>query len=54
MLMVGSAIGPILGGTLVKASGYAALGGAAVAVAAMAVVCFQRARQRPQLDGAPA
>ncbi|GGY43125.1 MFS transporter [Pseudoduganella albidiflava] len=40
MLMTGAAIGPILGGTVVKLSGYASLGLAAAAIAACAVVCF--------------
>ena len=42
MLMVGSAIGPILGGTLVKASGYGALGAAALVVDIVAVLLFFR------------
>jgi predicted MFS family arabinose efflux permease len=45
MLMVGSALGPILGGTLVKFHGYASLGLAAVALAAVAVAFFSRARR---------
>lgn len=40
MLMTGAAIGPILGGTVVKLSGYASLGLAAAAIAACAVLCF--------------
>jgi predicted MFS family arabinose efflux permease len=40
MLMIGAAAGPILGGTVVKLSGYASLGGAAVLIAACAVYCF--------------
>jgi len=40
MLMVGAAIGPILGGTVVKLAGYPSLGVAAVVVAACAVLCF--------------
>ncbi|CAN7705742.1 MFS transporter [Variovorax paradoxus] len=39
MLMIGSAIGPILGGTLVKFFGYGAIGWAAVAIDAVAF-CF--------------
>lgn len=45
MMMVGSAVGPILGGTLVKFHGYPALGLAAVLFAALAVVFFSRARR---------
>ncbi|WP_028997899.1 MFS transporter [Azohydromonas australica] len=44
MVMVGSAVGPILGGTLVKFHGYPSLGLAAAAVAGVAVLCFSRAR----------
>jgi predicted MFS family arabinose efflux permease len=47
MLMVGSAIGPILAGTLVKFHGYGSLGLAAVPIACIAALCFSRA-QRPQ------
>lgn len=42
MVMTGSAIGPILGGTLVKWFGYGSLGIAAALVAAVAVFCFSR------------
>lgn len=42
MLMVGAAIGPILGGTLVKAFGYGSLGLAALAIGAVAVFSFSR------------
>jgi len=44
MLMIGAAIGPILGGTVVKLSGYASLGLAAAGIAACAVVCFLPSR----------
>jgi len=44
MLMVGAAIGPVLGGTLVKFSGYPAIGIAAVIVAILATISFSRAR----------
>lgn len=48
MLMVGAAIGPVLGGTLVKhAGGYGSLGIAAVVVAALAVASFSRLRSEP-------
>ena len=42
MLMVGAAIGPILGGLLVQSFGYPALGVAAVVIALAAVVLFAR------------
>ena len=42
MLMVGAAIGPVLGGTLVKTLGYSSLGVAAVVVASLAVASFWR------------
>lgn len=54
MLMIGSAIGPILGGTLVKAFGYPALGFAAIAIAVTGVLCFSRVHQRTQVVGLPA
>ena len=40
MLMIGAAIGPILGGVLVQGFGYGNLGVAAVAIAAVAVFLF--------------
>jgi predicted MFS family arabinose efflux permease len=46
MLMVGSAIGPILGGTLVKSFGYPAIGAAACILALVAVALFSQARVR--------
>lgn len=42
MLMVGAAIGPIAGGTVVKAFGYGHLALAALVVGALAVFCFSR------------
>jgi len=42
MLMVGSAIGPFLGGTLVNSFGYEALAIAAACLAGAAVFCFSR------------
>jgi predicted MFS family arabinose efflux permease len=42
MMMIGSAIGPVLGGTLVKAHGYEALALAAAGLAMVAVFCFSR------------
>ena len=40
MLMIGAAIGPILGGVLVQSFGYGSLGVAAVVIAAVAVFLF--------------
>lgn len=42
MLMIGAAIGPILGGTLVKGLGYGSLGAAALLIGTLAVLCFSR------------
>ncbi|HEY0960726.1 MAG TPA: MFS transporter [Pseudomonadales bacterium] len=42
MLMIGSALGPFLGGTLVEAFGYGALAAFAVVLGALAVFCFLR------------
>jgi hypothetical protein len=42
MLMVGAAVGPVLGGTLVKTSGYGSLGLAAVLIGTLAVLCMSR------------
>jgi predicted MFS family arabinose efflux permease len=53
MLMVGSAIGPFLGGTLVKASGYEALGLVALCFAAVAVICL-RSLSAPLPQAVPA
>lgn len=46
MLMVGAAIGPVLGGTLVQHAGYGMLGTAAVVLAIAAVYCFAQAGRR--------
>jgi predicted MFS family arabinose efflux permease len=46
MLMAGAAIGPILGGTLVKFSGYPAIGVAVCIIAVGAVALFSQARLR--------
>ncbi len=46
MMMTGAAIGPVLGGTLVKSLGYGALGWAAVVMAVLAVACFSRLPKR--------
>ena len=52
MLMIGSAIGPVLGGTLVKFFGYVAIGWAAVAIDAIAFCFYLQLRSRSaQLDG---
>lgn len=42
MLMIGSAVGPVLGGTLAKFSGYGSLGVAAAVLGTIALVCFTR------------
>jgi predicted MFS family arabinose efflux permease len=42
MLMTGGAIGPVLGGTLVKSFGYGSLAVAAAIIAAVAILCFTR------------
>ena len=42
MVMIGAAIGPVLGGTLVQSFGYASLGLAALALGSVAVLCFSR------------
>ena len=42
MLMFGAAIGPILGGTLVKTLGYGSLGLAALVIDLLAVFAFSR------------
>ncbi|WP_368517631.1 MFS transporter [Rhizobium sp.] len=44
MLMTGAAIGPILGGTLIKMSGYTAIGFAACVCATLAFLAFSRVR----------
>jgi predicted MFS family arabinose efflux permease len=52
MLMAGSAIGPVVGGTLAKFFGYGSLGFAAIALCSVAVMCF---RQLPRPSrGVPA
>ena len=42
MLMIGSAIGPFLGGTLATVFGYPSLALAAACLAVIAVSCFSR------------
>lgn len=51
MLMTGSAIGPIFGGTLVKAFGYGSLAIAAAAIAAVSVLCFRQLPSQPAVVG---
>lgn len=48
MIMTGAAIGPILGGTLVKQFGYGSLAVAAAVIAAVSVLCFRQVPARPQ------
>jgi predicted MFS family arabinose efflux permease len=48
-LMTGAAIGPLLGGTLVKSAGYGSIGIAAAVLAVLAVISFRRAQSRPVL-----
>jgi len=47
MLMVGAAIGPVLGGTLVKGLGYGSIGFACLVIAVFAVASFSQARRQP-------
>lgn len=54
MLMTGAAIGPILGGTLVKSFGYGSLGAAALIIGVLAVFCFSRIPAQPALHAAGA
>jgi predicted MFS family arabinose efflux permease len=42
MMMSGAAIGPVLGGTLVKFASYQTLGMAAVAIGVAALLCFSQ------------
>lgn len=51
MVMIGSAIGPVLGGTLVKQAGYGAIGIAAVAIDVIALACFWRMTHLPKSAG---
>ena len=44
MLMVGAAIGPVLGGVLVQSFGFGSLGVAAIVIAIVAVALFSQAR----------
>jgi predicted MFS family arabinose efflux permease len=53
MVMAGAAVGPILGGTLVKMAGYSSLGFAAVLIAACAVACFLPGRSGEVVPSRP-
>ncbi|MGY3452596.1 putative MFS family arabinose efflux permease [Bradyrhizobium sp. USDA 4353] len=53
MLMIGAAIGPILGGTLVQLFGYPALGLGAVVISSVAVVMFSRVFAARETASAP-
>lgn len=46
MLMAGAALGPILGGTVVKQFGYGGLGLAVAAIMPLALFCFARTKSR--------
>jgi predicted MFS family arabinose efflux permease len=50
MVMVGSAIGPVLGGTLAKLWGYGAIGVAALMIDAVALACFWRLAHSMEAD----
>jgi predicted MFS family arabinose efflux permease len=50
MMMTGAAIGPVLGGTLVKFSGYPFIGWAALVAGSLALFCFSRL-PRPEAIG---
>jgi predicted MFS family arabinose efflux permease len=51
MVMIGSAIGPVLGGTLAKVAGYGAIGVAAVVIDALALLCFWLMTRAPASAG---
>jgi predicted MFS family arabinose efflux permease len=53
MMMIGSCIGPALGGAIVQGLGYPGLGWAACGVALVAVVCMLMARRHMPRDAAP-
>ncbi|KDB50713.1 hypothetical protein X805_37000 [Sphaerotilus natans subsp. natans DSM 6575] len=48
MLMTGSALGPVLGGSLVNFLGFEALGLAALGIGLVAALCMDRAARSPQ------
>ena len=51
MVMIGSAVGPLLGGTLAKLSGYEAIGVAGAVFDVMALVCFWCLTREPRAGG---
>lgn len=51
MVMIGSAIGPVLGGTLIKLFGYGSLAVAAAVIDAIALFCFWRMTRTSQGPG---
>lgn len=53
MMMIGSSIGPVLAGTLVKTAGYEALGAAVAAVCLASLLCFLQLSRRPAPALAP-
>ena len=50
MIMVGAAIGPVLGGTLVKGFGYGSLSVVVLVIAALALACFSRLPATPRSE----
>jgi len=49
MVMIGAAIGPVAGGTIVKLAGYGALGIAVAAVGGLSALAFVLARREPAM-----
>ena len=54
MAMTGSAIGPILGGTVADHFGYGSIGWTIVVAAGISTLCFWQANRRPEPALAPA
>jgi len=54
MLMTGAAIGPVLGGTLIKFFGYGSLGIAAIVLCSGAVLCYSRLPRQNAVAPTPA
>jgi predicted MFS family arabinose efflux permease len=52
MMLTGAAIGPVLGGTLVKASGYPAVGIAALVIGGLSLLCFAQLPREKRLESA--
>lgn len=52
MMMTGAAIGPVLGGTLVKFAGYSAIGIAAMVLGSLALLCFGQLPRKGALEQA--